>query len=264
MTDTHLFPRASDGKHLSLSHQQAEDLHDLYFLTRNIAKTLSGSQNGLPFLRAPLQLSLLISPLFLLIPSQLHKKSYSRQVMLATSERLETKKPAALLAVEKVIWKVVFTLANGCHNPTQLLKSLAHDLPWGEINQLSQDEKCWFSISESRNNVYSIRIYSPLVTNELASKAVGMPTSANSAVEFKQLDEDELSSMSFMTSPSKRDPTLEISLLSASTKLLTTNTSDLDEEPPFTPPVSGTNVGIGCDISPNLNGCPVQLLRWSR
>ena len=77
-----------------------------------------------------------------------------------------------------------------------------------------------------------------------------MPTSSNSAGESKQLDEDELASMSFMTSPSKRDPTLEISLLSTSTKLLTTDTSDLDEEPPFTPPVSGADAGIG---SPELS-----------
>ncbi len=78
--------------------------------------------------------------------------------MLATSERLGTKKPAALLAVEMAIWKVVFTLADGRHNPTQLLKSLAHDLPWGEIKQLSQDEKSWFAISESLNNVHLIEI----------------------------------------------------------------------------------------------------------
>ena len=153
-----MFPRASDGKHLSLSQQQEEDLRDLFFLTRNIAKTLSGTQNGFPFLRAPLQLSLLISPLYLLIPSQLHKKTYSRQVLLATSERLGTKKPAALLAVEKAIWKVVFDLADGCHHPTQLLKSLAHDLPWGDIKQLSQDEECWFAVSASRNNFHLIGI----------------------------------------------------------------------------------------------------------
>jgi len=72
-----------------------------------------------------------------------------------------------------------------------------------------------------------------------------MPNSANLAVEAKQVDEDELASMSFMMSPSKRDPTLEISLLSTSTKLLTTSTSDLDEEPPSTPPLCGADVSIG-------------------
>jgi len=105
-----------------------------------------------------LQLSLLISPLYLLIPSQLHKKTYNRQVLLATSERLGTKKPAALLAVEKAIWKVVFDLADGCHHPTQLLKSLALDLPWGDIKQLSQDEESWFAVSASHNNFHLIGI----------------------------------------------------------------------------------------------------------
>lgn len=149
MLDSKLFSRASNSKRLSLSPQEEEDLRDLYILTRNIAETLSGSTNGLPYLRAPLQLALLISPLYLLIPSQLHKKSYSRQVLLATSEHLGNKKPAALLSVEKAIWKVVFALADGQHNPIPLLKSLAEDLPWGEVTKVSQDERRWFAISKS-------------------------------------------------------------------------------------------------------------------
>jgi len=90
-----------------------------------------------------------------------------------------------------------------------------------------------------------------------------MPNSANSAVEAKQVDEDELASMSFMMSPSKRDPTLEISLLSTSTKLLTTSTSDLDEEPPSTPPLCGADVGIGSpgpnELTPDTSPQPRQM-----
>lgn len=149
--------RASNVKHLSLSDHEQEDLRSLYFLTTNIAQKLSGSKDGLPYLRAPLQLSLLISPLYLLIPSQLHKKSYSRQLMLAINARLGNQKPAPLVAIENAIWKVVFALADGRLNPTQLLKRLADDFPWGAIAKLSSDESGWFRISK-RDNDFSLNI----------------------------------------------------------------------------------------------------------
>ena len=151
-TDTKLLHRASDGERLSLSAQEEEDLRNLYFLTTNIAEKLSNSKDGLPYLRAPLQLSLLISPLYLLIPSQLHKKSYNRQLMLSTSEFLGNQKPDTLVAVENAIWRVVFALADGRLHPTQLLKRLSDDLPWGRIAKLSPDECCFFAIGEPHNN----------------------------------------------------------------------------------------------------------------
>jgi len=112
---------------------------------------------GVPLTHAPLQLSLLISPLYLLIPSQLHKKSYSQQLMLAINARLGNQKPAPLVAIENAIWKVVFTLADGCLNPTQLLKHLANDFPWSAIAKLSSDESGWFRISK-RDNDFSLNI----------------------------------------------------------------------------------------------------------
>jgi hypothetical protein len=150
-TDITLLHRASDGEGLSLSAQDEEDLRNLQFLTTNIAEKLSTSKDGLPYLRAPLQLSLLISPLYLLIPSQLHKKSYSRQLMLSTSEVLGNQKPDTLVAVEKAIWKVVFALADGRLHPAQLLKRLADDLPWGRIAKLSPDDCSCFAIGEPHN-----------------------------------------------------------------------------------------------------------------
>ena len=149
--------RASNVKHLSLSAEEEEDLGSLYFLTTNIAQKLSGSKDGLPYLCAPLQLSLLISPLYLLIPSQLHKKLYSRQLMLAINARLGTQKLAPLVAIENAIWKVVFALADGHLNPTQLLKRLADDFPWGAIAKLSSDDSGWFRISKRDNN-FSLNI----------------------------------------------------------------------------------------------------------
>jgi hypothetical protein len=114
---------------------------------------LSGNKDGLTYLRAPLHLSLLISPLYLLIPSQLHKKSFNRQLVLATSEALGNQKPDALVAVEKAIWKVVFALADGRLNPTQLLKELAQELPWDGITKLSQEESGCFVLSKCHTSV---------------------------------------------------------------------------------------------------------------
>jgi hypothetical protein len=68
--------------------------------------------------------------------------------MLSISERLGNQKPDCLIAVEKAIWEVVFALADGRLNPTELLKKLAEDLPWGKIAHLSEDEKGWFGISK--------------------------------------------------------------------------------------------------------------------
>jgi len=71
--------------------------------------------------------------------------------MLSISEQLGNQKPATLVAVEKAIWKVVFALADGRLNPTQLLKSLADDLPWGEIAKVSDADKCWFAFGKRCN-----------------------------------------------------------------------------------------------------------------
>jgi len=161
-TNIKLCPRASGGKPLSLSPQERDDLHNLYRLTTNIANKLSNTKDGLPFLRAPLQLSLLVSPLYLLIPAQLHKKSYSRQHMLSMSEFLGNRKPDTLVAVENAIWRVVFALADGHLNPTELLKKLADDLPWGQISKLTSEDRCWFGICKPYHKMKFIIIYPAL------------------------------------------------------------------------------------------------------
>jgi hypothetical protein len=146
--NTELLPRSSGGDTLALSPREEDDLRNLNFLTTNIAQTLSGTKDGLPHLRAPLQLSLLISPLYLLIPAQLHKKAFSRQLMLSTFEHLGNEKPRILCEVEQAIWKIVFALADGRLSPTQLLKEFAENLPWSSISCLSEDETCWFAMGE--------------------------------------------------------------------------------------------------------------------
>jgi hypothetical protein len=107
-----------------LSTQEREDLHDLLSLTATIAGQLKHPMEGLTFLRAPLQLSLLISLIYLLIPGQLIKRTYNRLTMLSINKLLGNGKPRSIIDVEKEIWDVVFSLAEGRLDPAHLLHRL--------------------------------------------------------------------------------------------------------------------------------------------
>ena len=72
--------------------------------------------------------------------------------MLSTSERFGNQKPDALVAVEKLIWKALFKLADGSHHPIKVLKKLATQLPWGEIGKLTEDEIFWFATGKPCND----------------------------------------------------------------------------------------------------------------
>lgn len=130
-----------------LSTQEREDLHDLSSLTATIASQLKHPIEGLTFLRAPLQLSLLISPIYLLIPGQLMKRTYNRLTMLSINKLLGNEKPQSIIDVEKAIWDVVFSLAEGRLDPAQLLHRLSRDLPWDKIMAAERDECHWFDLS---------------------------------------------------------------------------------------------------------------------
>ena len=85
------------------------------------------------FLRSPLQLSLLISPIYLLFGVQLMEKNYNRRTMLLMNQVLGNGKTDLTIEVEKAIWKVVFSLSEGRLDPAQLLHRLCQDLPWEKI-----------------------------------------------------------------------------------------------------------------------------------
>lgn len=120
---------------------------DLYWLTTNIGRQLSNNKDpeGLPYLRATLQLALLISPLYLLLPIQLHKKTYHRQSLLAISELLGNRKPASIVAAEMAIWKTLFTLADGLVEPVHLLRELSMEL--GQM-RASREDQVWFNLGK--------------------------------------------------------------------------------------------------------------------
>ena len=117
---------------LPLSDQEKGDLEDLSLLSQIVAQHVTGSER-LMFLRSPLQLSLLISPIYLFFGVQLIKKTYNRRTMLLMNQVLGNGKTDLTIEVEKAIWRVVFSLAEGRLDPAQLLHRLCQDLPWEKI-----------------------------------------------------------------------------------------------------------------------------------
>jgi len=117
---------------LPLSDQEKGDLEDLAKLSKTVAQYITGGER-LMFLCSPLQLSLLISAIYLLFGVQLVKKNYNRRTMLLMNQVLGNGKTDLTIEVEKAIWKVVFSLAEGRLDPAQLLHRLCQDLPWEKI-----------------------------------------------------------------------------------------------------------------------------------
>lgn len=124
-----------------------DDTKELHALMSGI---LTGSADSVSLIRAPLHLALLISPIYLLLPVQLFKKSYNRYTMLHISQSLGNNKPKLLLDVEKAIWRTLFDLALGTLDPFDLLQRLSDQLPWNEIKAVwSRDfESKWFSLGK--------------------------------------------------------------------------------------------------------------------
>ncbi|PPQ82942.1 hypothetical protein CVT26_005172 [Gymnopilus dilepis] len=114
----------------------------LFATTRN--RTAKGGQSLASF-RAPLQLALAITPLYLLSDTVLCKKSWNRRAILKLAFGLGNDKPVALIQAEKVLWDVLFLLANGALQPADVLKKLKSDLPWDSIKSTQmKGELSWF------------------------------------------------------------------------------------------------------------------------
>jgi len=132
-----------------LSAADQDDVKDLTTLLAGISAS-HGSADGVSCMRAPLHLALLISPIYLLLPVQLFKKSYNRHTMLSISQSLGNKKPKIILDVETAIWRTLFSLASGLLDPLDLLQRLSDQLPWNQIEKaLSNDsDRTWFSLGK--------------------------------------------------------------------------------------------------------------------
>jgi hypothetical protein len=124
--------------HRSLSTTDQHDVKELHAL-------LNQSKDGVSCMRAPLQLALLISPIYLLLPIQHFKRSYSRNTMLSLSTSLGNDKPRLVLDVERQIWMALFSLASGTVDPFDVLHQLSEKLPWDRIQACSTDSS-WFDL----------------------------------------------------------------------------------------------------------------------
>jgi hypothetical protein len=96
--------------------------------------------------RSPLQLALMISPLYLFMTWRLSLKSFQRGFLIDLAARLGPHKHPLLLSVEKLIWDAVFKLADGAPSVYDVLKDLTLSLPWNEINdELNFGTEKWFA-----------------------------------------------------------------------------------------------------------------------
>lgn len=132
--------------------EHEEDLNDL----RSVFSAISqGATDGVSYMRAPLHLALLISPLYLLLPVQHFKKSYNRHTMLSISTFLGNSKPKVLVDVEMAIWTTLFKLASGTVDPFDLLHQLSNNLPWDSIQAATKDSG-WFNLGNFKGLVFYI------------------------------------------------------------------------------------------------------------
>ena len=97
--------------------------------------------------RSPLQLALMISPLYLLMTARLSMKSYHRRTLIDFAAKLGPQKPPLILTIENLIWDALFKLAEGCFSVYDVLFGLANSLPWTEINgALDPGTEKWFDL----------------------------------------------------------------------------------------------------------------------
>ena len=139
----------------TLSDEELEDLNDLRLLFNELTAAQKPT-DGVSYMRAPLHLALLISPIYLLIPIQHFKRSYNRHTMLSISTCLGNSKPQVLVDVEKAIWRTLMSLASGMVDPFDLLHQLSDGLPWDNIRALSSTDSEWFNLGKF---VLSIQIF---------------------------------------------------------------------------------------------------------
>ncbi|PPR03258.1 hypothetical protein CVT26_008086 [Gymnopilus dilepis] len=108
------------------------------------SSTKGGSPAGL---RAPLQLALLLTPLYLTLQMSLFKKSFNRRVLIETAAKLGPCKPLVLRKVEYLFFHALQRLSKGRVLPGRVLKDLVDSIPWNEVDELAHtSERFWFDL----------------------------------------------------------------------------------------------------------------------
>ena len=97
--------------------------------------------------RSPLQLALMISPLYLLVTLRLSIKSFHRRTLIDVAARLGPHKPPYILAIENLVWDAIFRLAEGRDSVYVVLYDLANSLSSSDVDvALNGDiDKPWFA-----------------------------------------------------------------------------------------------------------------------
>ena len=119
----------------------------------------SSSSPSLVGYRSPLQLALMISPLYLLVTLRLSTKSFHRRAVIDFAARLGPHKPPPVLAVENLIWDAIFRLAEGQVSVHEVLCDLADSFPWSDIDVAlnCHMEKGWFAPAPRMFHLYSLK-----------------------------------------------------------------------------------------------------------
>ena len=127
--------------------EDQENLEEFCMLAAE-ASSISGTENYAS-MRAPLQLALFISPIYLLVSFQLVKKSFNHQTLLDTAVRLGNTKPDILLEVEGIIWRALFSIAKGESGPDEAFRVMIAVLPWEKMDSIgkSDEGRMWFDCS---------------------------------------------------------------------------------------------------------------------
>jgi hypothetical protein len=98
--------------------------------------------------RSPLQLALMISPLYLFMTFRLSVKSFHRRTLVELAARLGSHKPPLISTVENLIWDAIFRLAEGHSSAYDILHDLMDSFPWSDINGLlTRGTEEWFDLA---------------------------------------------------------------------------------------------------------------------
>ncbi|KDR65163.1 hypothetical protein GALMADRAFT_162467 [Galerina marginata CBS 339.88] len=103
---------------------------------------------GAGAMRAPLHLATILSPLCLLTTVDLTRKNgFNRIHIIEKWRALGPNKPPLLIKIEELIWRAVFSIAEGLADPHVALEQLNNDLPLLEIHEVSESDGAWFDLS---------------------------------------------------------------------------------------------------------------------
>jgi hypothetical protein len=140
----------------------------------------SGKANPNSALRFPLQLALLISPLCLLLPQSLEKKSFNRSSLMQWSIHLGADKPEVLQQTEKRIWKAILEIVNRPGDYLAILKDLASAFSLTYTQELQKQAETmtgWFNI-DLRQSEVPASARSNTVRNSLEGNTEGQASSS--------------------------------------------------------------------------------------